>query len=247
MSPDLGYCIIKQAFTHNNQTQRSQNQSKIQKLSWIYLLNFTHKLCKSAASRSSTHHHTSWSLKESGQISKCCAWFEHLLQQVHIKCIQVCFLHQWDTITKKLRTEAMFTEDTQSAGHWHCCQGLSTSEYGCQSTYAQLRRPLTACVENYHLPADHLDVRRFDSAGSHSVRHRESNLQLREHVASLPMDRSGWKFPAIQRMPTDSALLQSTFPCGTHTHTHWWLTVCVCGHACTLFWQLRPCTLQSRV
>lgn len=114
----------------------------------------------------------------------------------------------------------MFTEDTQSAGHWHCCQGLSTSEYGCQSTYAQLRRPLTACVENYHLPADHLDVRKFDSAGSRSVRHRESNLQLREHVASLPMDRSGWKFPAIQRMPTDSALLQSSFPCGTHTHTH---------------------------
>lgn len=40
------------------------------------------------------------------------------------------------------------------------------------------------------------------------------------HTASPTTDRSGWKFPVIQRMPSHSALLQSTFPYGTHIHTH---------------------------
>lgn len=54
------------------------------------------------------------------------------------------------------------------------------------------------------------------------------------HTASPTTDRSGWKFPVIQRMPSHSALLQSTFPYGTHIHTHTddslfdYVLVCVC-------------------
>ena len=62
------------------------------------------------------------------------------------------------------------------------------------------------------------------------------------HTASPATDRSGWKFPVIQRMPSHSALLQSTFPYGTHTHTHThthihgWLTVRLCVSVCVCVW-----------
>lgn len=96
-------------------------------------------------------------------------------------------------------------------------------------------------------PAD-LDIHRFGQAGSHSVKWSRIKPATQEHRDLLsPTDR--WKFPAIQRTPTHSALLQPIFFWGTHTEMPCCLTMCinVYGRAGTSFWQRRPHTLISRI
>lgn len=110
----------------------------------------------------------------------------------------------------------------QSVDLNHCCQVSEHPTWLPESSfrYVQLKQPL-----NPGRPTNHQSVR--------PTWHPKGRLRL---GAALPTNESGWKFPNIQRMPMDSTQLHTHTQ--THTRTHW-----VCRRA---FWQLWPCTLESR-
>lgn len=142
----------------------------------------------------------------------------------------------------------LFAEDSQSAGPCHRCQGLSNmAAKGLVAVCAAKRllwgstasQPDTQSIVHCcpSVPICQLATLMFRGAIMLAGTQTDTGNQTCDSerpTTSLPMDRSGWKFPAIRGMPIHSALLQSTFPNGTHTltqsYTHC-INVCVDVHA----------------